>query len=87
MAVHQNLFSGYIGIRELQLSGSQVIALPFTRRWGNGNRITWRFWILHGFVPSGASFRNDPLMNKQYNNFRTAYWKWRAKQYEKGQKK
>lgn len=43
--------------------------------------------ILHGLVPSGASFRNDPLMNKQYNNFRIAYWKWRAQQYMKGQKR
>ena len=36
--------------------------------------------ILHGFVESGASFRNDSLLNKQYNNFRVAYWKWRASQ-------
>ena len=43
--------------------------------------------ILHGLVPSGASFRNDPLMNKQYNNVRIAYWKWRAQQYMKGQKR
>ena len=41
--------------------------------------------ILHGLVKSGASFRNDPLMNKQYNNFRAAYWKWRATQHTKGE--
>ncbi|OJU08955.1 MAG: hypothetical protein BGN88_07655 [Clostridiales bacterium 43-6] len=33
---------------------------------------------LHGLVKSGASFRNNPLLNKQYNNFRYNYWKWRA---------
>jgi len=33
---------------------------------------------LHGLVGNGASFRNDPLLNKQYNNFRYNYWKWRA---------
>ena len=37
---------------------------------------------LHGLGVSGASFRNDPLLNKQYNNFRSAYWKWRASQYK-----
>lgn len=40
--------------------------------------------ILHGLVTTGTSFRNDPLMRKQYNNFRSAYWKWRAKQYVEG---
>lgn len=39
---------------------------------------------LHGLVTNGTSFRNNPLMTKQYNNFRAAYWKWRAKQYENG---
>lgn len=29
-----------------------------------------------------VSFRSDEVLNKQYNNFRTAYWKWRAKQIE-----
>lgn len=36
---------------------------------------------LHGLVGAGNSFRNDPLLNKQYNNFRSAYWKWRAKKH------
>lgn len=36
---------------------------------------------LHGMVESGASFRNDPILSKQYKNFRSAYWKWRAKKY------
>lgn len=35
---------------------------------------------LHGLIEDGASFRNDPILNKQYNNFRRAYWKWRAEQ-------
>lgn len=39
--------------------------------------------ILHGLVGNKASFRNDQLMRKQYNNFRIAYWKWRAQQYIK----
>ena len=34
---------------------------------------------LHGLIADGASFRNDPVLNKQYNNFRRSYWKWRAK--------
>jgi len=42
--------------------------------------------ILHGLAGNGASFRNDPLLEKQYKNFRTAYWKWRAKQYKGGKK-
>lgn len=39
---------------------------------------------LHGLTTSGRSFRNNPLKIKQYNNFRAAYWKWRAKEYEQG---
>lgn len=35
-------------------------------------------------VGNGSSFRNDPVLEKQYNNFRVAYWKWRAQQYLKG---
>jgi len=40
--------------------------------------------ILHGLSVSGASFRNSSKLKKQYNNFRVAYWKWRAKQYMGG---
>lgn len=36
---------------------------------------------LHGLVKNNQSFRNSPLLNKQYNNFRVAYWKWRAQEY------
>ncbi|SFH22139.1 Predicted ribonuclease, toxin component of the YeeF-YezG toxin-antitoxin module [Priestia megaterium] len=36
--------------------------------------------ILHGLVENGGSFRNNPSLEKQYNNFRTKYWRWRAKQ-------
>lgn len=31
--------------------------------------------------------RNDRTLSKQYNNFRSAYWKWRAAQYTGGRKK
>ncbi len=41
---------------------------------------------LHGLIGKGDSFRNDNLLGKQYNNFRKAYWKWRASQYLGGQK-
>ena len=34
---------------------------------------------LHGLIENGASFRNNPVLNKQYNNFRYNYWVWRAK--------
>lgn len=37
---------------------------------------------LHGLSGKGESFRNDKLLEKQYNNFRKAYWKWRAAQYQ-----
>ena len=33
----------------------------------------------------GRKFRNDPILNKQYNNFRCSYWKWRAEQIIGGQ--
>ncbi|WP_347709291.1 HNH/ENDO VII family nuclease [Bacillus sp. FJAT-47783] len=36
--------------------------------------------ILHGLVENGGSFRNDPVLKKQYENFRSKYWRWRAKQ-------
>lgn len=35
---------------------------------------------LHGLIENGASFRNNPILDKQYNNFRYKYWKWRAGQ-------
>ncbi|MBT2680573.1 HNH/ENDO VII family nuclease [Bacillus sp. ISL-35] len=38
--------------------------------------------ILHGLVENGGSFRNDPVLKKQYDNFRSKYWRWRAKQIE-----
>lgn len=41
---------------------------------------------LHGLVGRGNSFRNNPELVKQYNNFRSAYWKWRAQQHLKGGK-
>jgi RHS repeat-associated protein len=34
---------------------------------------------LHGLVGDGESFRNNPVLEKQYNNFRSKYWRWRAK--------
>ena len=34
---------------------------------------------LHGLVGDGESFRNNPRLEKQYNNFRAKYWRWRAK--------
>lgn len=40
--------------------------------------------VLHGLGGPGMSFRNDPVLNKQYNNFRSAYWKWRAQSYKGG---
>lgn len=40
---------------------------------------------LHGLIEDGVSFRNDPILNKQYNNFRRSYWKWRAEQIIGGQ--
>ena len=35
---------------------------------------------LHGLRGDGDSFRNNPILEKQYNNFRYNYWKWRAEQ-------
>ncbi|MFV0380948.1 MAG: HNH/ENDO VII family nuclease [Breznakia sp.] len=42
------------------------------------------FSQLHGLAEDGASFRNNPILNKQYNNFRNQYWKWRASQFNGG---
>jgi predicted ribonuclease toxin of YeeF-YezG toxin-antitoxin module len=41
--------------------------------------------ILHGLVENGGSFRNDPVLKKQYENFRSKYWRWRANQIDKGE--
>ncbi|MGX5102893.1 HNH/ENDO VII family nuclease [Enterobacter cloacae] len=30
---------------------------------------------LHGLIESGGSFRNIPELDRQYNRFRSAYWK------------
>ena len=34
--------------------------------------------VLHGLKKKGESFRNNNVLNSQYNNFRRKYWKWRA---------
>ncbi|WP_404900464.1 HNH/ENDO VII family nuclease [Priestia filamentosa] len=34
--------------------------------------------ILHGIIDHGNSFRKDPVLDKQYTNFRNNYWKWRS---------
>jgi RHS repeat-associated protein len=40
----------------------------------------WRgFKILHGLIPDGSSFHNDPLLSNQFNVFRRQYWIWRVK--------
>ncbi|MCR8868363.1 T7SS effector LXG polymorphic toxin [Peribacillus frigoritolerans] len=41
--------------------------------------------ILHGLVENGGSFRNEPILKKQYDNFRGKYWRWRAKQIDKSE--
>ena len=38
--------------------------------------------MLHGLKENGESFRNDPVLKAQYENFRIRYWKWRAKEFE-----
>lgn len=38
---------------------------------------------LHGLVGDNQSFRNNPVLYKQYKNFKKQYWKWRAFEYEK----
>ncbi|WP_225231263.1 HNH/ENDO VII family nuclease [Solibacillus faecavium] len=35
---------------------------------------------LHGLVGNGNSFRTDPELEKMYNNFRSNYWKMRARE-------
>jgi LXG domain of WXG superfamily/A nuclease of the HNH/ENDO VII superfamily with conserved LHH len=34
--------------------------------------------ILHGLIKNGDSFRNNEVLDKQFNNFRKKYWKWRT---------
>lgn len=38
---------------------------------------------LHGLIENGESFRNNQTLSKQYKNFRSKYWKWRALQFIK----
>jgi hypothetical protein len=37
---------------------------------------------LHGLIEDGRSFRNDPVLNKQYNDFRSEWWKSRAEDFK-----
>lgn len=37
---------------------------------------------LHGLIEDGNSFRNDRKLELQYERFRKAYWKERAKDFE-----
>ncbi|WJE54474.1 HNH/ENDO VII family nuclease [Bacillus cereus] len=38
---------------------------------------------LHGTIDDGESFRNDPVLEAQYDRFRVHYWKMRAAEYKK----
>ncbi|GAA0127531.1 hypothetical protein UT300019_34370 [Clostridium sp. CTA-19] len=38
---------------------------------------------LHGLVGEGESFRNNPILEKQYNKFRSKYWRSRYKDFTK----
>ena len=38
--------------------------------------------VLHGLKGNGQSFRNAPVLDKQYKSFRRRYWRWRAQQFE-----
>lgn len=42
--------------------------------------------VLHQLVEKGDSFRNNPELQQQYDNFRRKYWMWRAEEYEKSLK-
>lgn len=35
---------------------------------------------LHGLIDDGQSFRNNPELRKQYDNFRNNYWKMRSQE-------
>ena len=37
---------------------------------------------LHGLIEDGRSFRNDPILNRQYNGFRREWWKTRAEDFQ-----
>ncbi|WP_447957866.1 HNH/ENDO VII family nuclease [Vreelandella sp. EE7] len=37
---------------------------------------------LHGLIEDGRSFRNDPVLNRQYNKFRGEWWKKRAEDFQ-----
>lgn len=43
--------------------------------------------VIHGLVEKGRSFRNDPVLRNEFNNFRRQYWRWRAKEIQKVQVK
>ncbi|WP_346764189.1 hypothetical protein [Bacillus sp. N1-1] len=36
-------------------------------------------------MENGGSFRNDPVLKKQYSNFRLKNWRWRAKEIDLGE--
>ena len=36
--------------------------------------------LLHGLAQAGESFRNNPVLLRQYKNFQQRYWRWRGRQ-------
>lgn len=42
--------------------------------------------LLHGLIEDGKSFRRDPTLARQYDNFRRNYWKERLLEYERSSK-
>ena len=41
---------------------------------------------LHRLGVRGASFSRNPILYKQYTDFRRQYWNWRARQCEEGKR-
>jgi hypothetical protein len=40
---------------------------------------------LHGLIGKNQSYQKNPILRKEYNNFRKQYWRWRALEYQKNE--
>ena len=67
----ENMGNNYFALNLLQEEPGALLEIPSDVH-DDGN------W--HGLKKAGESFRNDEILNKQFNNFKRQYWEWRLNQ-------
>lgn len=67
----ENMGNNYFALNLLQEEPGALLEIPSDKHKDEN---------LYGLKKTGESFRNDKILNKQFNNFKNQYWRWRLNQ-------